>query len=287
MKIKTLVTITVMSTLLLACSSIKTSAPDQNQPSPYLGQATPGLTAKVFAPGKVSSEHKDLSGFFSPDMTEFYFTRQDTATKQWALLSYKLDNGNWRQAMSVPRVGRPFISPNGELMHLGKKYQKRTSNGWSKVQSLGSPYEEIRIMRLTSSRKGTYVFDEATREGNGLLRYSSLINGKRQEPKPLGKNINTGKWNAHPFIAPDESYILWDGERANGFGGNDIYVSFKQSDGTWGEAINLGNKVNTKAEESGAYVTPDGKYLFFNSNSSATNRDIFWIDAKVIEMLRP
>ncbi len=30
------------------------------------------------------------------------------------------------------------------------------------------------------------------------------------------KEINTGTWNAHPYIAPDESYLMWDGEERVG-----------------------------------------------------------------------
>lgn len=136
-------------------------------------------------------------------------------------------------------------------------------------------------MRLTSSLNGTYVMDEGTRDGLGTLRFSTIIDGQRTAPQPFDETINTGRWNAHPFIAPDESYILWDGERETGFGGNDIYISVKQEDGSWGEAINLGGAVNTSAEESGAYITPDGKYLFFNSN-----QDVHWIDAKIISTLK-
>ena len=151
-------------------------------------------------------------------------------------------------------------------------------------------------MRLMSSSKGTYVLDEGTRDGNGVLRYSSLKDGVREEPKPFGKEINTGTWNAHPFIAPDESYIIWDGERDSGFGDNDLYISFRQQNGAWGEAINMGDKINTEAPENGASVTPDGKYLFFNRNTGVgdDNRNLgvgdgnlYWVDAKVIENLRP
>jgi len=44
---------------------------------PYVGQKLPGLTPKVFAPSERSTEHRDHSGFFSPDMKEFYFTRRN------------------------------------------------------------------------------------------------------------------------------------------------------------------------------------------------------------------
>lgn len=64
-----------------------------------------------------------------------------------------------------------------------------------------------------------------SRTGHGLIRYSCWVDGKRRDPKPFDKQINTGKWTAHPFIAPDESYLIWDGEREGGFGFSDTYVT--------------------------------------------------------------
>ena len=83
---------------------------------------------------------------------------------------------------------------------------------------------------------------------------------------------------------------MWDSEREGGFGKADSYISFRQQDGSWGAAINLGNKINTDAWDAGASVTPDGKYLFFNRNMGSDNYenvDIFWVDAQIIETLRP
>jgi len=281
-----------ISIILLLCmlSTINKSYSQVELPvleGPYLGQKLPGLTPELFAPGIVSTKHRDYSAFFTPDMKELYFTRKNNNSDKWSLVSFKYENNQWHGPVLVPRVGRPFISPDGNTMHLGKKYRERTDSGWSEIKSLGSSYQNIRIMRLTASAKGTYVFDEATRDGKGVLRYSRITDGKRQEPSPISKEINTGTWNAHPFIAPDESYIIWDGERDSGYGDSDIYISFRQRDGSWGDAINLGDKINTEAAELGAYVTPDGKYLFFNSHASTGNGDIYWVDAQIIETLRP
>ena len=172
-------------------------------------------------------------------------------------------------------------------MFYTNQYREQTDDGWSALKSLGAAYENIDVMRLTSSLKGTYVFDEYAKDGNFVLRYSRLINGVRETPKPLSKEINTGKQNVHPFIAPDESYILWDSKRDDGYGGSDIYVSFRQENGSWGTAINLGDKVNTSTSHRGGYVTPDGKYLFFNGPDSSTGKgDVFWVDAQIIENLR-
>jgi len=284
--------------LLNACKTKKPKTEQSDtstEESPYLGQKTPGLIPEPFAPGLVTTLNWEIDGVFTPDLNEFYFIREvgekeEDKKMEFVVIQYKDDQ--WQDSVISPRVGQPFISPDGKIMHLGRRYKELTDDGWSEIKKLDTAFMKIPIMRLTASAKGTYVFDEMSEEGH--LRYSRLIDGKREEPKSFGKDINTGKSNAHPFIAPDESYMLWDGRRDNGYGNADIYVSFRKKDGSWGEAINLGDKINTSSSEYGACVTPDGKYLFFNRNVGKVkptdkyeNTDIFWVDAQVIETLKP
>lgn len=258
----------------------------------YLGQKPPGLLPEVFAPSLVTTDGWEVSGVFTPDLKEFYFIRNNAETKKQELVVFQYKNQQWQESIVSPRKGTPFIAPDGKTMHLGRRYRERTNTGdWSALKKLDSSFLEIQIMRLTASEKGMYVFDEiGMPNGDGIIRYSRLINGKREAPKAFGKQINTGRMNAHPFIAPDESYLIWDGERESGYGDSDIYISFKQKDGSWGEAINMGDKINTSGWEALACVTPDGKYLFFNRNMNPDNYntvDIFWVDAQIIETLRP
>ena len=250
---------------------------------PYVGQSPPNSTPKAFAPSGLSTEYRDHSGFFTPDMNEFYFTRRNNQDGKWSLMTFKLEKNQWRESFVEPRVGRPIVTPDGKVMHLGKHYKERTESGWSEQKSLGPLFKDFRIMRLMSSANGTYYFDEASE--SGPIRYSRLIDGKHEKPKAV--NINFGDWNAHPFIAPDESYLIWDEQGENGHGGADLFISFKQEDNSWGAAINLGDTINTSANEGGATVTPDGKYLLFNRFISNENAGMFWVDAQVIEMLRP
>lgn len=257
---------------------------------PYFGQALPGLTPEVFAPGIVSTEGWECCFNFSPDMEEFYYIRRDENSNQVFLVNH-YENGQWQEEVISPRVGEPFVSPDNRTMHLGNRYMERTEYGWSEIKELGGEFEDMRIMRLTVSSQGTYYFDEVSTDGDGVIRYSRLVDGVREAPRPASEVINTGTWLAHPFIAPDESYLLWDGVRDEGFGESDIYVSFRQQDGSWGNAINLGDSINTDADESFASVTPDGDYLFFLSNKNRTadnprNLDVFWVDAQIVEDLR-
>ena len=259
---------------------------------PYLGQKPPGLTPELFAPGIIATKDWEGGTAFSLDMNEFYFTRQRLDKKKVETVVLKNKDNLWHVSDILPGYG-PSFAPDGKTMHFGKRYKERTDTGWSEMKSLGSPFEEIRIMSLKVSNKGTYVFDEVGTDGDGVIRYSRLVDGIREEPQPFGKAINTGTWNAHPYIAPDEAYIMWDGERDSGHGGSDLYISFKEADGSWGEAINLGDKINTKVDEGGPMITPDGKYLFFSrvvapaNGDTWPNVDTYWVDAQIIEDLRP
>lgn len=275
-----------------ACNTKKQNSKNSNQSTTesfYLGQKPPGLTPRPFAPGIVTTEGWEVSGVFTPDLKEFYFIREgEDQEQEFVVIQHK--NNQWQESVISPRVGTPFISPDGKTMHLGKRYKERTESGdWSEVKSLGFPFKDMPIMRLTASSKGTYFFDEFKSDFTGDIRYSRLVDGKYEEPKLLSKKINSGK-SFHPFIAPDESYLIFDGKREGGYGDSDIYISFKQQDGSWGEVINLGDKINTETWEAVASVTPDGKYLFFNRNMGSKdyeNVDIFWVSAQIIEELRP
>ncbi len=258
---------------------------------PYLGQTPPGATPVPFAPGIVSTEHYEYSGVFSPDMKEFYFIAAGGPYDDHTFIIVEQEGDQWRKSVLSPRVGQPFVSPDGQTMHLGRRYMERTETGWSDVKPLDAPFADSLIMRLTASAKGTYFFDTYDENDPAFpIRYSRLVDDKHEEPKALSAAINTGTYLNHPFIAPDESYLIWDADRQGGYGGSDLYISFRQPDGAWGAAINLGDQINTDAWEASASVTPDGKYLFFNRNvgsDSYENVDIFWVDAKFIDALRP
>ena len=255
---------------------------------PYLGQKPPGLTAEPFAPGIISREGWELEGVFAPGMTEFYFTTRGGKRKRPTVIGFRQHNNVWNKFMEFTRDGEVTFSPDGKRMHMAEGYKDRIANGWSKRESLGPMFErdDWGIMRLSASAQGTYVFDDY--KGGDVIRISKIKNGKRQTPRPIGPEINTGKWTAHPFIAADESYLIWDSERPDGFGGSDLYISFKQTDGTWGPAINMGKQVNSSGWDAYASVTPDGKYMLFNRgiDEDNDNVDIYWVDAKIIDELK-
>jgi outer membrane protein OmpA-like peptidoglycan-associated protein len=89
------------------------------------------------------------------------------------------------------------------------------------------------------------------------------------KPKNLGQKINSDFWDSAPSIAPDGNSIYFASNRPDGYGGIDIYVSFKNEKGYWEEAINLGSSINTKGDDQTPFIHADNQSLYFSSNGRA------------------
>jgi outer membrane protein OmpA-like peptidoglycan-associated protein len=105
------------------------------------------------------------------------------------------------------------------------------------------------------SKDGTYKLKilEATMDANGF----SMV-------KPLPFNNNDYNY-AHPSISFDGYVLYFSSDMEGGKGGMDIYMSKKDSSGSWGAPINLGDKINTAGNEVFPFVSSDG-ILYFSSN---------------------
>ena len=263
----------------------------------YFGQKPPGLIPELFTPQILSSDGYFEGVTFSPDIKEFYFSRRyGKYNQERSFFVIRFENNSWGE-VSETDIRWPLFSAEGDTIYVGKEYRKRTNNGWSEPKPLGKFLEE-QAHGLAVSANGTFYFPFFKKEdnGHGNLGYSRLINGKHENPVKLSAEINTGEYIAHPYIAPDESYLMWDVEkREDSHGLADIYISFRHEDGSWLTPINMGAVINSELQESSPYVTPDGKYLFFTRGEWKAKEDgsryfvskKYWVDAQVIENLKP
>ncbi|MFN6039232.1 MAG: carboxypeptidase regulatory-like domain-containing protein [Bacteroidota bacterium] len=130
-------------------------------------------------------------------------------------------------------------------------------------------------------------YNDPNGESRGGNIYMSKMNGdKWRKPEAINKvlkcKINTTYWEDGACISPDGKRILFVSEspkfgKEKGFGGGDIWMIEKISKTEWGLPKNLGSVVNTPYQEVGIFLAPDGKTLFFCSNSpeSMGDYDIF------------
>lgn len=71
---------------------------------------------------------------------------------------------------------------------------------------------------------------------------------------------------AHPCMSADGNMLFFTSDKAGGYGGSDIYVCTKKENGTWGEPENLGQQVNSAADEITPYYHSEDGNLYFASN---------------------
>ena len=278
----------------------------------YFGQTEVSSTPQLFSPGIVSSvflEHSPVE--FSPDGKEAYWTsdlRDFGPTEGKIYFSRQLE-GRW----TSPRIA-PFSKKkncyNPVFSHDGKKIYflaviptanaeepvpnifvaERKEEGWSEPQIVEIPNIRGYLMtQFSIARDGTlyYAINPEEDEKSWDIYRSKLVKGNYSEPKNLGGSISTPYWDSYPYIDREQRYLIFTSVgRPDSFGGMDLYISFRRDDGSWTEAINMGDKINSNNVDTFANVSPDDKWLFFVSGRNG-NVDVYWMDAKIICKLKP
>ncbi len=101
----------------------------------------------------------------------------------------------------------------------------------------------------------------------------SRWNGDWWEPREiLPEPVNSDGLEEAIAITPDHSFFYWVSWREGGMGGWDIWrCSWDEETNIFGEAELLGENVNSYAYEWSIGFTPDGKRMYFSSNTPYKN----------------
>ncbi len=297
---------------------------------PYLGQKPPGDTPEVFEPKIVSTGLDELNSVFSPDGREFYFCVRNFLGAV-SIFQMKMEGENWSQPKLLPFASRygdidVTMSPDGSKILFsslrpvpGREEPKDDYDFWMverEGDTWGSPIHLGEDINSDShdfypmmAGNGTIYFS-SQREGPGTnnIYRSEYVDGRYSKAVKLSDAINTEHREFDPYVSPDESFLIFTSNRPEGFGSGDLYISFKDLEGKWMIAKNMGDKINTPGSEYCPMISPDGKYLFFtgagrdgrripdkpftyedfmNGHNRAKNglSDIYWVDARIIEEL--
>ena len=296
----------------------------------YLGQIPPGMTAEIFAPGIISHGFHENGIFFSRDGRELFYSTSDSQYAFKTFVYLKRKTGRWSAPEMAPfssdyYTHSAFFSPDGKKIYFSSKrpvfsaeakrdldvwFIDRNGSSWGRPVHLEGPLNTDKNEQITSiAANGSIYLRANDGGGNWSIYVSRWGNGQYSAAEKLGDTINKGYNEGNPFVSADESFLLFKSGSPGGFGKTDLYVSFRQQDGTWGEPVNLGEKINSPEDELEPRLSPEGKYLFFTSfrkqelssfkgNSYAELMRLFmspqngygtlyWIDAKVIEEKRP
>jgi pimeloyl-ACP methyl ester carboxylesterase/predicted alpha/beta superfamily hydrolase len=262
----------------------------------YFGQKVPGIKAELFAPGLISLEGRyEFAPSFSPEGDKLLFTA-GVPEKSVCVFYTRIVDGGWTKPKPV------------SLSKGAKKEEMEAFFSWDGRHIFFAPYDEgldVRIWKVDIHEDGWHnpqplagqISDESsffpTSSKKGALYYSNIAQRKIYkallEKGVVQESGEAGlEFGGHGFIAPDESFIIVDSIQDDGHGKQDIFVAFRNEDGDWSKPVNLGNEVNTEYFETCPTLSSDGKYLFFSRyNEPGEISNIYWVDAKIIEDLKP
>lgn len=251
----------------------------------------PDTIPEIFGKGVITVEDRAEWGLaISPSYDEIFFTATDGL-----MFIKKEKEGSW----SGPEIANlrgdnisemeAFYTPDGEQLYFTSGDTTDTNriwrsvkekSGWSKAELLDSPINSTPVFWATFSSTYTMYY---TNLAVGKIYRSELVDGKYSKTSDLGIE----GFQLHPSVAADESYVLFNSRRPDGFGELDIYIAFKTDNGTWTAPVNLGAQVNTGVNETCPSVSPDGKFIFFSRYNDLNGKpDIYWVSSSVINNLR-
>src|SRR5688572_9967398 len=171
------------------------------------------------------------------------------------LLETKFDHGEWSTpatpsfADTVSDYYCPSFSPSGDKLWFSSRrtapagypqgrgnriwWVSRTADGWGTPVPLDTIVSRSQEFSHSISQFGTLFYSAAV---DGDMKIYEATSGQAGYNKPslLDDGINTPGYEDGPFIAPDESFLIFESTRPEGIeGSHDLYICFKNENGQW------------------------------------------------------
>jgi len=264
-----------------------------------LGITGTAEAAELLGPGVISTGLQETTAALSPDGQTLYFLRSDFAeTDDTILVSHR--HG---KAWSTPEVAsfsgqwhdsEPAFAPDGKRLYFVSNrpvhpgdaplvvemsgqhfsgtnlwYVERQSNGqWGEPKHVDGALNDGAMLYNPSIAANGDIYFSAHRPDSGKLYQIYAVH-------PAGDGYSTPQRvelgdishnRMDPCIDPRGRFLLFAGNEGDSLGSADIYIAFRQADGSWSKPEHLGGDVNTKSLENAPTLGPTFGELYVSSN---------------------
>lgn len=257
---------------------------------------------ELLGPGVISSPHNETSAALTSDGKTIYFMRADLSGRDNTILFAKKVQSSW----STPRVAsfsgqwkdsEPHFSADGKYLFFVSN-RPTVADGKSLTLSLGGQTYPGTNLWMVERRGGQLAAPKhapgEVNSNNAVFNPSTTLDGSvyfssiRADSGTAGYQIYRSQWDGKRFLAPKlvllgkglavahmdpaidpaERFIVFAGNEGESLGSADIYISFKQTDGTWATPENLGPEVNSEALENAPSLGAEFGEIFITSMRS-------------------
>ncbi len=143
---------------------------------------------------------------------------------------------------------------------------------WGRPQNFGKPINSSFMERGSCISSDCLTLIVGSDRPSGVGRNDLWITRRRRLTENFGRFENMGAIinsylaDKSPNLSTDGLVLVFQSDRAGGFGRNDIYMSTRASlNDAFGAPVNLGPTINTDGNEENPSLSCDGKTLWFSS----------------------
>jgi len=235
----------------------------------------------------INTEYEEIEPIINGAGDQLYFTsiRPTGILKNLPFLSPLIDVSRVINMIVINKTGHAILGGFG----MDDIYVSKRINGvWTEPQNINdipgeppinTPYADHCLFFSADGKEAFWTSTRPGGFGSDDIWTSKLVNGKWIDPENLGPNVNGSGSEHSPIPTPDGKSLYVTSDQPGGFGGEDIYISTRNTKGTWGSLVNLGSAINGPGDDRCAAWTPDLKIFLFDSTRSGGfgGRDIWWI----------
>lgn len=193
----------------------------------------------------------------------------------------------------------PVMSPNGQNLYYvitdpttsddAWEAQALTDSTWSQGKRLGTPINNTAPNNVVSVSQdgndlllwGRYKEDGST-DGGGFSTSRRTATGWSVPAAIITPPYQNRAGSREECLTADRSVMLLTRDiEGSTKGMKDLYVSFRQADGSYGPLQNLGANVNSPLNEGSPFLAADGKTLYYSTSDVSYGSDDIYVSKRL------
>ncbi len=236
---------------------VEASSDDQRA---QLFEEEPNYLKRIdFQSGRFEIENSSINSSYT-DFGSAFFGRFIVFSSSRDTLLFKKTLHQWNEEPFLDLYRAEYNPTNGELSEIEKFDSKINSKFHESTPIFSKDGNTVYFTRNNydgrkygSDKKGT----------NRLKIYRSYKNTQGSWTTPQNLPFNSDQYStAHPTLSLDEKTLYFSSDMPGGEGQSDIYEIAINSDGSFGEPKNLGNRINTEGKETFPFVSINNDLYF-------------------------
>lgn len=178
----------------------------------------------------------------------------------------------------------PFVAQDGTLIFCSDRSSSGVARLYSSQQmsfssfsapillheSINAPRENVSFLTFDKSTNTAYFsgFRQLLKQAVLNIYQTKKLGSdwsSTWSPIQLVEALQSDFFTSHPTISPSGKTMVFASNRDGGFGGVDLWTTAKTASGIWETPVNLGNVLNSDADEITPFLASDDT-LYFSSN---------------------